>query len=305
MGPAARARARAARRAFPARRRPRLSAPRRRAPRRPGHRARGGRHAPDAAAVHVRHHRCLQGGPVQPGPAGPHRLRRCREVRPSPRRHRLLLHAAVPRQRDHGAVGARAGRGRDGVPGTDVLRLPLSARRPVLRRDVLHLRRQGDGLPAVHPAARRRRGQHPDARIRHRGLPGGSAGVPPPVRRRTLRGVRLQRGWRGGGRRPGRPAGRARPSCARRRGDRRPRDDGRTPACAARLPRPHTQPRRGDRRDRRPPRRAGFRGLLPQRHRRRGAGAQRLVLVGRSGLRRRRRLPVFRGAPRRLDPGRR
>ena len=79
---------------------------------------------------------------------------RGRQVRPRPRRRRLLLHAAVPRQRDHGAVGPGPGGRRDGLPDTDILGVRLPARRPVLRRDLLHLRRQGAGLPDGHPGNR-------------------------------------------------------------------------------------------------------------------------------------------------------
>ncbi len=92
-----------------------------------GRRGRG-RALADAAAVHLRDDGCVQGGQVQPGQAGRDRLCGRGEVRPRARRRRVLLHAAVPRQRHHGAVGAGAVGRRDGVPRHQRSRRPDSCR---------------------------------------------------------------------------------------------------------------------------------------------------------------------------------
>ena len=64
---------------------------------------------PVPAAVHLGDHRHAQGGAVHPGTAGRPSPCRGRGLRLRPRRRGLLHHAAVPRQRPDGAVGAVAG----------------------------------------------------------------------------------------------------------------------------------------------------------------------------------------------------
>ena len=61
---------------------------------------------PLPAAVHVGHHRRAQSGALHPGSAGRHRRAVGRGLRLRARRRGLLHHAAVPRQRADGAVGA-------------------------------------------------------------------------------------------------------------------------------------------------------------------------------------------------------
>ena len=101
-------------------------------------------------------------------------------------------------------------------PAAPVLGVGIPARRPALRRHLLQLRGPGPGLRAGHPAATRRRREHPAVRLRHRRLAPGHLDVQAPVR--------LSRSSRDTGRAKGRsrcracPGRRARPWASPRRG---------------------------------------------------------------------------------------
>ena len=98
-------------------------------------------------------------------------------------RGRLLLpHASVPRQRADGTVGTvgHGGRGHRHPPALQ--RLGLPRRRASLRRHEVQLRGQGDRLHSGHPRAARRRREHAEERLRHRGLGARPRPLPRPLR---------------------------------------------------------------------------------------------------------------------------
>ena len=130
------------------------------------------RRGPLPAAVHLGHHRSAQGGALHAGSVGLHRhVRSAGAYGFEPRRRGLLHHAALPRERADGPVGPVAGgRGHRGA-GPSLQRLGLPVRRSPPPGHHLHLRRQGAGLRAGHPAAGRRRRPPPCG--------GGSAPRPP------------------------------------------------------------------------------------------------------------------------------
>ncbi len=246
----------------------------------------------------------VEGSPVHTGSAGPHRVHGNGEVRASPRRCRLLLHATVSRQRAHGALGARPGERSDGLPHTIVLRLRFSARCAVLRRHVLHLCRQGAGLPAGHPelpTTPTTRCSGASAPRPHRKTRSSSAAAsapncskatgparaapwPHPIRRRR------RAHWGG-------PRTTMSSSSTRIHYSPVHQHFSTTPAGSAM---PTRRSARSSTGAARVISRATTATMPPRR-----AHPQRLVLVGRPRLHRHRRVPVLRGAARRLDSCRR
>ena len=246
-------------------------------------------------AVHLGHHRRAQGRPLHPGPPVVDRSAVGRVLRLRPRRRGLLHHAPVPRQRADGPVGTVAGGGGHRGPGPPIQRLGLRGRRPQVRGHHLHLRGQGPGLRAGHPAVARRRLGHPPARVRHRGVRGRPRRIRTTVRLCPDRGVRLQRGGDGHHPDTGHPGRLARPAGGGHR-HRRPGDGGGVPAGPVRHRRPVGQRRRGHRRDRQPGRHRRVRGLLRRRGGHRLPDPGRLVLERGPGLPRRGRLLLLRRA---------
>ena len=261
---------------------------------------------PLGADLHLGHVGRAEGGDLLAAPAARHRQPHGDDHGPRARRRRLRLHAAVPLQRGAWSAGRRRSCiGASVGLGPPVLRVGLAARRPPLRRDLLQLHGQAARVPPRQP-------EQPDDADNPLRVAFGNEGSPEvrrrvraPVRRRGDRRVRRDRGRRRG--QPRRPTSRAgalghapdRPcKIVDEDGNERPPAefdaDGRlanADECVGEIVNTAG---------------AGpFEGYYNNPEATDEGDPQRLVLVGRPRLPRRRRLPLLRRSHRRLDPRRR
>ena len=146
------------------------------------------RRLPLHADLHLGHERPSQGGADHPREGDLPRAVPRRALRAHRRRRALRRDAAVPLERGHGGLGARARHRRSGGAPGEVLRLGVPGRRPPVRSDLRVVRRQAADLRPGHARASRRRREHAATRLRQRGRR--------PRHPRVRRAVRLPGGRR-------------------------------------------------------------------------------------------------------------